>query len=134
MHYRAILFSGDREWSDWLAVLDTMAKYNPDLVIEGEARGLDRMAGICADFLGIPCKRMPADWERFGRSAGPRRNGEMLRHLLLQSKSQGDILVICFHDDLKRSRGTRDMAKKALRAGVGVKQIRHKKNTGSSSR
>lgn len=102
-----------------------MVKYEPTLVIEGQARGLDRMAGICANMLGIPHLPMPADWERYGRAAGPVRNRAMLHKLLLCPPPR---LVLVFHDDLKHSKGTRDMAKQALRAGVGVVNIRHRRN------
>lgn len=106
-----------------------MNKYNPSLVIEGEAKGLDRMAGVCADALGITCVRMPAGWGRYGRGAGPIRNTAMLRRLILSSETldNSDILVICFHDDLSSSRGTRNMAKQARKLGVGVKLVRHRR-------
>lgn len=56
----------------------------------------------------------PADWNKYGKVAGPIRNSEML-------KLHPDIdLVLAFHDDLSESKGTRDMVHKAQKAGIEV--------------
>lgn len=48
------------------------------VLIEGGARGADELAGQWAEVRGIERIRFPADWKRYGRSAGPRRNQQML--------------------------------------------------------
>ncbi len=48
-------------------------------VIDGKARGVDQLVHEWAVDRGIPFKRFPAEWDEFGKAAGPRRNTEMLR-------------------------------------------------------
>lgn len=46
-------------------------------VVSGKARGVDTLGEVWAKQNNIPIKDFPADWERYGSSAGPIRNGEM---------------------------------------------------------
>ena len=46
-------------------------------VIHGAAPGVDAAAGRWGDASGLPVEAMPADWHRYGRAAGMRRNAEM---------------------------------------------------------
>ena len=46
-------------------------------VVSGGAAGADRLGEAWATRNGIPVKRFPADWARFGKGAGPVRNREM---------------------------------------------------------
>ncbi len=48
-----------------------------DQVVEGEASGTDTHSRWWAQERGIPVAAMPADWQRYGKSAGPRRNAAM---------------------------------------------------------
>lgn len=97
---------------------DTLAAYAPRCVIEGEARGADTIGREAADVLMIPVLRYPANWAQFGKAAGPRRNQEML------DKGKPD-LVCAFHDDLKNSKGTKDMIRRARQAGIEVRHFSH---------
>lgn len=48
------------------------------VVVHGDAAGADRMADyICRD-MGIMVESHPADWDKFGKYAGPERNRRML--------------------------------------------------------
>lgn len=49
-----------------------------DTVIHGAARGVDIMAGSWAGRKGYPVVEYPAEWERFGKYAGYRRNVQMV--------------------------------------------------------
>lgn len=110
-----VLVCGDRAWRerDYLErLLDAYHAANPiSLVIEGHARGADVMAFLWAESRGVPVQAFPADWARYGRAAGPIRNREML------NEGRPDV-VIAFHRDLSRSKGTADMVKIARQAGV----------------
>jgi hypothetical protein len=86
----------------------------PSVIIEGCARGADRMAERFAQENNIPLEHYPADWYRFGPSAGPRRNELML----VRGKPR---LVVAF--DLG-TRGTADMVARARAAGVAVAIVR----------
>ncbi|MGH3753443.1 MAG: SLOG family protein [Pseudonocardiaceae bacterium] len=48
------------------------------IVVHGGARGADRLAGDIARGWGWTPEPHPADWARHGRSAGFRRNAEMV--------------------------------------------------------
>jgi predicted Rossmann fold nucleotide-binding protein DprA/Smf involved in DNA uptake len=43
-------------------------------LVSGGARGVDTMGETWALKNGVPIKRFPADWEKYGISAGPIRN------------------------------------------------------------
>lgn len=96
-------------------------KLDPELVvIEGEASGADTIAREVAFELGIPedrVLRFPARWDDYPREqrkrAGHDRNTQMLR------EGKPD-LVVAFHVDLMRSRGTINMVRQARAAGVEV--------------
>jgi len=74
------LFCGSRDWSDRGAIRRQLRTLPPNsIVIEGGARGADRIARQEAQALGIHVATVAALWRRSGRSAGPRRNEAMLR-------------------------------------------------------
>ena len=68
------------------------------IIISGGASGADRLGERYAFEHGYKIKRYPANWIKYGRSAGPRRNKLM---------AQVSDLVICFWDG--ESRGTKSM-------------------------
>jgi len=108
-----ILFCGDRDWTDVEKISQAFDDYLPKVVIEGEARGADTLARLEAERRGIPYLRFPADWDQYGRSAGPIRNKQML----VEGKPD---LVLAFHSDIENSKGTANMKKQAEAAGVQV--------------
>lgn len=46
-------------------------------MIEGGARGADAYGKIWAKNNKVPCTSMPAEWDKYGKSAGYRRNQDM---------------------------------------------------------
>lgn len=63
-------------------------------VVSGMAAGMDRSGTYFAIFYGIPVKPFPANWSKFGGSAGPRRNLDMAEYadallLIWDGKSKG---------------------------------------------
>ena len=109
-----ILFCGDRNWTNYKVICDVMAEFYPDLVIEGEANGADRISREVAEEFGIQVLRFPADWEKYGRAAGPIRNTQML------NEGNPD-MVVAFHDDIMASKGTKNMVNQALQRGLEVR-------------
>ena len=111
------LVCGDRNWTNVAAIRQRLQQLPADtIIIEGEARGADRAAAEAARQLGLSVLRFPADWGRYGKAAGARRNREML--------DANPDLVIAFHPDLSRSKGTADMVRIARKAGVPV-EVHH---------
>lgn len=126
-----ILACGDRNWTDRKLVTETLEYYRtnrpePLTIVEGGARGADRMAGqwaAAARKKGVGWVRCSADWARYGKPAGHIRNQEMLDYLL-KAENQ-TVGVLAFHDDITSSRGTRDMVTRARLADVPVRIITH---------
>ena len=54
------------------------AEHHFTLLLHGDARGADRLAGEWAQERGIEVLACPADWKRHRRGAGPIRNRQML--------------------------------------------------------
>jgi hypothetical protein len=82
------------------------------VLIEGDARGADRIAGEWADLRDIEHIKFTADWKKFGRPAGPIRNEQMLR------EGKPDLVIA-----LPGSRGTAHMVRIAREASVRVIEI-----------
>jgi hypothetical protein len=55
------------------------AEYGFCTLIEGDARGVDRIAGEWAQTRGVALIKFPADWKNEGRHAALMRNVRMLR-------------------------------------------------------
>lgn len=102
---RAIICGG-RDFSNYLLVKQTLAQYPLTLIIHGGATGADSLAHTYAREHSIPTKVFPAFWRMFGKSAGMRRNLEML-------EEKPDV-VIAFPG----GRGTVNMVAIATQAGV----------------
>lgn len=118
-----VLVCGDRNWTDRKLIESQLIRLDEvqgiDVVIEGEARGADSIGrDVALEVLKVPVERFPAQWDKFGRAAGPIRNQQML------TEGKPD-WVIAFHDDIKHSKGTRDMKNRAERAGIPVEVISH---------
>lgn len=77
------------------------------LIIEGGQTGIDTFAREWAISRGICFKTEEAEWGRYGKAAGPRRNAEMLR----KWHPHG---VVAFPGGT----GTADMCKRAIAAGL----------------
>ena len=126
-----VLACGGREWANREAIeraLDHLRTHRsePLTVVEGGARGADRLAGQWAARMrthGVGWVRFPADWRRHGKGAGPIRNQQMLDYLL-QGREMGQTVgVLAFHEDIGSSKGTWDMVNRAQKAGVPVKLV-----------
>lgn len=77
------LICGGREFKDSLLLYETLDRLcrergRPDLIVHGDARGADRMAGQWARERNIKVEAVSADWNRYGKKAGPIRNQKML--------------------------------------------------------
>ena len=112
----SVLVCGGRDFQDveflHRVMAGFMARINIDRVIEGDARGADRIAGHWARRMSIENVKFPADWDRHSLSAGPIRNSEMLE------TGKPDIVVAFLG-----GRGTDDMVQKARGKGVPVFEV-----------
>ena len=91
---RALDWPGD-QISD--ALLNASADRPVERLLHGGARGADRLIEQAARSLDWPVEVMPAEWGRYGRAAGPLRNGLMLRRALeVAAPAQASVLVVAF--------------------------------------
>jgi hypothetical protein len=88
------------------------------MIIQGGAQGADALASCAAFKLGIPQQTFFADWNTYGKRAGPLRNQKMLE--------QKPDLVLAFYPETGITKGTLDMVSRAKAAGILVKEIQYK--------
>jgi len=107
-----VLICGDRNWTDEKLIEDYILSLEAgSVIIQGEAPGADKIAKRLGKKHGYEVKGFEADWGRYGRAAGPIRNKRMVVEGVPD-------LVVAFHDDVSRSKGTKDMIKTAEGFGV----------------
>ncbi len=110
-----VLVCGSRRWPHYAVMEERMKLIPPPVVIiEGEAKGADIMARRIAERLGYVVVRFPANWVRYGRGAGPRRNQQML------DDGRPDLVLAYPMPD---SVGTQDMIDRARKAGIPVEVV-----------
>ena len=106
-----LLISGDRNWKNKPLIKDTITYLFPEIVIQGGAPGADKIASTEAKNLGIEVLEFKAEWDRYGKGAGPIRNQKMI------DEGKPD-LIVAFHDDITKSSGTADMLIKAAENNI----------------
>lgn len=120
-----VLVCGGRDYDDGGAVGATLCALNAEMgiavIIEGGARGADRLARQWAECAGVPYLTVDADWKKYGKAAGAIRNAEMLK--------QEPTLVVAFPG----GRGTADMVRRARAANVEVIEVAAAASSGSPS-
>ena len=65
---------GSRNIKDYQIVKEILDEYTISLIISGGAHGIDMLSERYANNHQIPTKIYPAEWEKYGRSAGMIRN------------------------------------------------------------
>lgn len=102
--------TGGRDFNDGELLDATLSRYcaEGDLLIHGNAVGADRDAALWFFDKGWPTEPHNADWGRYGKGAGPKRNQEMV--------DSGLDLLIAFPG----GKGTADMVRRAEKAGVNI--------------
>lgn len=116
MHYQ--LIAGGRDFRDrtwmtdhieYLIGRDAQAG-RETVIVEGGARGADSLARLVAQEHGLQVVEFEAEWDRYGKSAGYRRNEQMARFLKHCQRKGHTVSVVLFPG----GRGTghmRDIAK-----------------------
>lgn len=108
-----LLVCGGRNFSDTALLRSCMnaavVGETDVVVIHGDARGADKLAGAIAESAGITVLVFPADWNKHGRSAGPKRNQQML------DEGKPDLVLA-----MPGGVGTADMIRRAKTVGIKV--------------
>ena len=115
-----VLVCGGRDYSNHVelfSVLNEIHLVTPiDTVIHGGARGADYLAGQWAkQHKGVSVVVVPADWAKHGKSAGPRRNFEMVHNC------SPDLVIA-----VKGGLGTQDCVNHAEAAGLKVIKVQQR--------
>ena len=111
-----VLVTGSRDWTDRRVIYDALDRFHGEserieAIIEGGARGADRIARQWGAGRGLPVLTIEANWSFYSGNAGHIRNGWLLKY------GRPD-LVLAF--PLPQSKGTWDMVKQAMAAQVKV--------------
>ena len=97
---KKVIIAGSRNFNDWRLAYQTLDEYKDKIkeVVCGDAKGADTIGANWAQEHGIKVHHFPADWQKYGVSAGYVRNKQM-----------GDYAdaLIAFWDGV--SPGTKDM-------------------------
>ena len=98
-----VIVAGGGRALDWpsdqitATLLQASAGHPVALLLHGGARGADRLIDHAARSLAWPVEVIPAEWGRYGRAAGPLRNGLLLRRALEEATpAQASVLVVAF--------------------------------------
>ena len=107
-----IIIAGSRDFSDYVFLQTSMDAFASDTqvtVLSGTARGADRLGERWARSVGAPIERYPAQWSKYGKSAGVIRNVEMA--------SAADTLALFWDGS---SRGSAHMLSFAKKKGLDI--------------
>lgn len=121
---KRVIVCGGRDYADAERVREILDQHVGTLVVSesrnthywpvlvhGAAAGADSLADEWANGRDVFVEAYPANWDLHGRAAGPIRNQEMI--------DLGADLLIAFPG----GRGTADIVKRAVRAGIPVLKI-----------
>ena len=116
---RIVLVTGGRDFTDAELVHRALTAADPGMVIEGGARGADRLCREWAQARGVQVLTMEALWDYYrvtGRegAAGPIRNAGMV-----EVARRLDAILVAFPGDS----GTADCVRRARSAGLVVIEV-----------
>ena len=111
-----ILVAGSRSFADkelLARILGENVKAD-DTIVEGGAKGVDSMAREWAEARGISVTEIKADWTKYGRAAGPKRNDTMTAFIA----EHGGRAVFIWDG---QSKGTRQCITSAMKRGISCR-------------
>jgi len=113
------IIAGGRNFTDYKKLCEACDQLlqdqtNIEIVSGAYYRGADKLGEQYAIEKGFPVQKFPADWKRFGKSGGPKRNQQMAEY--------ADALI-AFWDG--KSRGTQNMLYLAKAANLKIRVIKY---------
>ena len=116
-----VIIAGSRGFNDYNLLeekcdflLSEKVKTHDIVIVSGTARGADKLGERYARERGYELEAHPADWDKYGKSAGYRRNQEM---------AEVADAVICFWDGT--SKGTKHMIDIAKEKNLMLRVIQY---------
>jgi len=107
-----ILVAGGRDFDDYDRLKSDLDALKPTTIISGMARGADSLGCDYGAYEGIHVHAFPANWNLYGKSAGYKRNQQML------DEGKPDLVLIYYDGSSKGTGHMIDIAKKA-----GIKTV-----------
>ena len=112
-----VIIAGSRSFNDYAVLRMACDKLlvkkkltHHIVVVSGTARGADSLGEKYALERGYAVERFPADWQQYGKTAGP------IRNRLMADNAEA---LIAFWDG--HSTGTKDMITEAKKKGMAVR-------------
>lgn len=115
-----LIIAGSRGFNDYSLLREKcdflLSNVSPDRleIVSGTAKGADQMGERYAEERGIKVKRFPADWDKYGKGAGYRRNSQM--------SDYADALIAFWDGE---SRGTLHMINLARKKQLKIKIVKY---------
>jgi glycerophosphoryl diester phosphodiesterase len=105
------IIAGSRDITNYGEVVKAIAASKIEItkVVTGRARGVDELGETWAREHNIPVRPFPAQWNKYGKSAGYRRNESMAEY--------AEALIAVWDG---KSKGTRNMIDTARKYGLKV--------------
>lgn len=113
-----LIIAGSRELGNRLEstfVEDLIMEFGigkPEEVVSGGAHGIDNLGESYASMARVEVSRFPADWDKYGKAAGPKRNRIMA--------SYADALLLIWDGE---SRGSANMRESMLNLDKPVYEV-----------
>ena len=111
-----VIIAGGRNFDDFNRLCQVCDEFLQDQnkveIVSGAYKGADLLGERYAAERNYPIKQFPADWKRYGKSAGLKRNTEMAAY--------ADMLIAFWDGE---SKGTKHMIDLAKQAGLTVRVI-----------
>ena len=111
-----ITVGGCRDFNDSEYIFKCLDEYIKELcdeeiiIISGHCSGVDAIAEKYAEIKGFKTMIFPAEWDKYGRAAGPARNKKMV---------EASDIVIAFWDE--KSKGTKSLINLAKKSDKVLK-------------
>lgn len=111
-----VVIAGCRDYNDYTEgkeyiekIISSFSHNHEITILSGNCTGADKIGEAYAAENGFAIELYPAEWEKYGRYAGPKRNQKM---------AEASDIIICFWDG--KSKGTASMIKCAKKLGKAV--------------
>lgn len=117
-----LIIAGSREFDNYELLSEKMneLQLKPNEVVSGTCRGADKLGEQWANTNRVKIVRFPANWDKYGKSAGPIRNREMAQY--------ADTLLAFWNG---RKGGTSNMIKTAQELRLNVFIVEYENSTSS---
>jgi len=102
-----VIIAGGRDFMDFELLCssckDILENKNVEEIVSGCAKGADRTGEKYAELNKIPIKKFPAEWDKYGKAAGYRRNKDMAEY--------ADALIAFWNGESKGTKHMIDLAR-----------------------